>query len=326
MTIDDIASTIHAYRQNLAQIQSTIDIEGTNRDDSVEDAAKKKALVKLKKDLLNAIAFFESALAYKQTQKEFNKDADISDTHLHKCANVYYEPDDTWYNAVIKDINHKHKTCTVEYFGYKEDDVHSVVPFKYVKPHPALNVEEMFSGMACDVIYKEDGQWYGATVQRVSELGVHIKYNKYDTEEIVQCDYLRETPEQKVKNWNLKEQLKKEKESALKAKVDLVTIDGEEIQTHATHNDSNSNNVGNTNNGNALFNIPEKLKINPNDSEEQRLLKRKRVKQLKNKQKQKEIEKITQEKQQNWIDFNKKLKATAYPHFRTLTTFKPKLK
>jgi methionine-rich copper-binding protein CopC len=84
----------------------------------------------------------------------------------------------------------------------------------------------------------------------------------------------------------------------------------------------------NNNSGNhsVVFNIPEKLKINPNDSEEQRLLKRKRVKQLKNKQKQKEIEKLTQEKQQNWIDFNKKLKTTNYPHFRTLNTFKPKLK
>ena len=323
MTIDDINNTIHSYQQNLRQIESTIEIEEANDDNTVEDIAKKKALIKLKKDVQNAIAFFESALVYKRNQNEFNKDADISDVHLHKCANVYYEPDGMWYNAVIKDINHKSKMCTVEYFGYKEDDMYSVVPFKYVKPHAALNVEEMFSGMICDVIYKEDGQWYNATIQRVSELGVHIKYNKYDTEEIVQCDYLRETPEQKVKNWNLKEQKKKEKENATKTKVDLTLIDGEEIQTNGVISSSNSNSNSNIN---VLFNIPEKLKINPNDSEEQRLLKRKRVKQLKNKQKQKEIEKLTQEKQQNWIDFNKKLKTTNYPHFRTLNTFKPKLK
>lgn len=323
MTIDDIENTIHSYQQNLKQIESTLEMEEINEDNNnVEDIAKKKALVKLKKDLQNAIAFFESALIYKRNENEFNKDTDINDAYLNKCANVYYEPDDMWYNAIIKTINHKSKTCTVEYFGYKEDDVYSVVPFKYVKPHIGLNVEEVFNGMICDVIYKEDGLWYNATIQRVSELGVHVKYNKYETEEIVQCDYLRETPEQKVKNWNLKEQMKKEKESNLKSKIDLTAIDGEEIDINNTfiHGNNNSSSNG------IMFNIPEKLKINPNDSEEQRLLKRKRVKQLKNKQKQKEIEKITQEKQQNWIDFNKKLKSTNYPHFRTLTTFKPKSK
>ena len=322
MNIEDINNTIRSYQQNLKQIESTIEIEDTTSDNNVEDAARKKALIKLKKDVQNAIAFFESALVYKRNQNEFNKEDDINDVYVGKCANVYYEPEHMWYNAVIKDINHKSKMCSVEYFGYKDDDVYSVVPFKYVKPHVAINVEEMFSGMICDVIYKEDGMWYSATIQRVSELGVHIKYNKYDTEEIVQCDYIRETPEQKVKNWNLKEQMRKEKENALnKVKVDLTSIDGEEIQIN--NNGSMCNNSGNSS---VVFNIPEKLKINPNDSEEQRLLKRKRVKQLKNKQKQKEIEKITQEKQQNWIDFNKKLKTTNYPHFRTLNTFKPKLK
>ena len=87
---------------------------------------------------------------------------------------------------------------------------------------------------------------------------------------------MRITPEQKITNWKNKEEEKKKKKE-----------EGDKERSK--------------------FEIPNELRITPADNEETRLLKRKRVKQLKNKVKQREIEKITQAKQRNWLNFNKTL-------------------
>ena len=103
-------------------------------------------------------------------------------------------------------------------------------------------------------INKEDGNWYPATIIRISELGIHLKFNEFGGEEILQEDFIRITPEQEVAN--LKLETKKKKDNKEDEKEEK-------------------------------FVIPDRLKINPNDNEETRLLKRKRVKQLKNTEKQK---------------------------------------
>jgi len=54
------------------------------------------------------------------------------------------------------------------------------------------------------------------------------------------------------------------------------------------------------------FKLPDHLKVTPADNEQQRLIKRKRAKSLKNTHKQKAIEKISKEKQDDWINFSQK--------------------
>lgn len=271
MTIQEIKNNIESYQQNLAQINSAIEIEEKRND--IESISKCKALKNLKKDVENAIAFFSSTLEYKISLNSFNN-SPILTTSEGKCASIYYEPDKKWYNGIINKVDSENKTCKVTFFGYKDTQD---VPFKYVKPIELVKNEEIQVGIICDAIYKEDGLWYSCVVERTSDLGIHIKFDKYNNEEIVQIDYLRITPEQKVLNWKNKEEERKKKKDKDK--------------------ESEKN----------KFVIPNELRITPADNEEQRLLKRKRVKQLKNKTKQKEIEKITQEKQQNWLNFTKNL-------------------
>ena len=284
MTISEIKENIESFKQNLSQIESTLEIEEKSKD--IESSAKCKALNNLKKDVQNAIAFYTSTLEYKITQSSFNTQP-ITSKSINKCASLYYELDKKWYNGIINSIDQENKKCSVTFFGYKETED---LPFKYIKPIDEVSPEELTPGTVCDAIYKEDGLWYTCVVERTSELGIHIKFDKYNNEEIVSNDYLRITPEQKITNWKNKEEEKKKKKE-----------EGDKERSK--------------------FEIPNELRITPADNEETRLLKRKRVKQLKNKVKQREIEKITQAKQRNWLNFNKTLNGNKKN--KTLNGFTP---
>lgn len=284
MSVDEVKASIESYKQNLLQIESALEIQKNNSD--LDSATKCKALETLKKDVKNAITFFTKTLEYKIAQVSFNT-AGVTQASVGKCASIYYEADQKWYNGIINSIDLKNKTCNVTYFGYKETED---LPFKYIKPITPLPQEELTSGTLCDIIYKEDGFWYSGIIERTSELGIHVKFDKYKNEEIVQSDYIRITPEQKIENWKRKD-TKSEEQSDKKGKGKFI--------------------------------IPENLKITPADSEDQRLLKRKRVKQLKNKTKQKEMEKISQEKQQNWLNFKKSLSSNRGSNNKTLNGFTP---
>lgn len=65
----------------------------------------------------------------------------------------------------------------------------------------------------------------------------------------------------------------------------------------------------------AVFKIPDNLRVKPNDSETQRLQKRKKVKNLKRRFKMNLLEKDNKMKQKSWNDFNKKAKRKRRGHF-----------
>src|SRR5690606_35241801 len=113
----------------------------------------------------------------------------------------------------------------------------------------------------------EDGKWYNSTIEAISEHGVHVKYNKYDDIEVITFDSIRITPDQKLANQKRKETIKP------------INIEEDE------------------------FKLPDYLKITPADNEAQRLSKKKRAKSIKQKHKQKIIEKISKEKQDQWLTF-----------------------
>ena len=125
--------------------------------------------------------------------------------------------------------------------------------------------------MLCDAIYYEEGKWYNAMIETISEHGVHVKYKKYNDVEVVSFDSIRFTPEQNLLN------MKKKEEALKKTKSEVSENDLE-------------------------FKLPEYLKITPTDNEVQRLSKRKRVKSMKNTHKQKIIEKVSKDKQDNWLN------------------------
>jgi hypothetical protein len=226
-----------------------------------------KSLENLKSEVLNALEYFKKNLSYKVNEISFNT-LPIQLESIGKIASIYNEKDRKWYNGLIKDINEKKETCKIIFFGDEEENLREI-PFKYIKLNDEVSDEDIFPNAICNCLYKGDGLYYTAKIKRISELGIHIKYIDYDDEDIVSKDYVKISPEQKIENYNRKYNI----------------------------NDKVEN----------KFILPEKFKIKPNDNEETRLLKRKRVKKMKYKFKQNKLEEICQEKQQNWIDFNKNL-------------------
>ena len=246
-------------------------------DDSLKEEKKKnpneknnltiKSLDNLKNEVLNALEYFKKNLSYKVNEISFNTNS-IPKESIGKIASIYNEKDKEWYNGEIKNVNEKKETCQISFFGEEENKIKEI-PFKYIKLNDEVSDEDIFPNAICNCLYKGDGLYYTAKIKRISELGIHIKYIDYDDEDIVSKDYIKISPEQKIENYNKKYNI----------------------------NDKVEN----------KFILPEKFKIKPNDNEETRLLKRKRVKKMKYKFKQNQFEEICQEKQQNWIDFNKNL-------------------
>jgi hypothetical protein len=271
MSIIEIETKIAEYKNNLCQIENILDREKEKSLNlhNPSNISRINELIKVQKDLKNAIYFHEELkkFSFENNPAIFNLQAlDLSMNG--KICQAFYEADSQWYLAMINEVILNDKTAEITWLGYKEK---MSLPWAYIKVQPALKKEQLEVGMFCDAIYYEEGKWYQASIEMISEHGVHVKYKKYEDVEVVSFDSIRITPQQNLLNM-------KRKEESLKNKKD------EEL--------------------NLEFKLPDYLKINPADSEIQRLTKRKRVKALKNSHKQKVMEIISKEKQDNWLNFS----------------------
>jgi len=147
--------------------------------------------------------------------------------------------------------------------------IHSI----YVKPHDLSDKNLFVPGLVCDCIYDKDGTYHPCEIEKITEEGYHIKFQKYHTQEIVPFCFL------------------KIRKSNYLGKRDVMSGDQTE------------------------FILPDNLRVKPNDSEAQRLQKRKKVKNLKRRFKMNLIEKDNKLKKQSWCNFNKKAKRKRRGYF-----------
>jgi hypothetical protein len=275
--LTEIWNKLQEYKQSLSQIESLIERENEKSHLPSIDNSKKQDrlnnLFKLQKDLKDTILFQEDLyrFRYKICDYIFN-DQILSKQEVGKICYAYFEGEGKWFTAMINEINLEQGSAEITWLGYKEK---CQVPFKYIKVNEPVLSSELSIGMQVEAIYFEDGMWYNSTVEMISEHGVHVKYNKYNDVEVVSFDSIRITPEQRLEN-NKKKELELQKNLKKDKNEDLT------------------------------FKFPEHLRVTSADDEQQRLLKRKRVKGLKNQHKQKVIEKISKEKQDSWMEFNQK--------------------
>lgn len=273
LSLEEIEKKIVEFKNNLSQVEAILERE---KESKKLDTNRLDDLIKLQKDLKAAIMFQEETRKFKiaTSSTSFNNNP-IFLEDVGRICNAFYESENKWYTAMINQVYLHDLTAEITWLGYKEKEV---LPFKYIKINEPLKKEELEVGMLCEAIYYEDGKWYNATIQMISDHGVHVKYNKYDDIEVVSFDSIRITPEQKL--------LFQKKKENLKNKA-------------GTEDDME-------------FKLPEYLKITPADNEMQRLSKKKRAKALKNSHKQKIIEKINKEKQDEWINFSSKNKKKGF--------------
>ena len=285
LNYEEITNKINTFKQNLSQVQSIIDSHKEKLSLTFFNEGKVNTnindLIKMEKDIKNSIAHMEDIKRFKlKTDPNiFNNNPLDPVSSIGKICSVYFELEKVWSMAMINTVNVEDKSAEITWLGYKTKDT---VPWNYIKIQESINPNDLEVGTFCDAIYYEDGKWYQSVVEMVSEYGVHIKYKKYDNVEVLSFDSIRITPEQKILN-------QKRKESAQEK-------------------------IKNPEQSELTFKLPEYLKVTPLDNEQQRLIKKKRAKSLKQSHKQKIIEKVSKEKQEEWINFkqNSKIKAGGY--------------
>jgi hypothetical protein len=280
---EEIDHKINEYKNNLSQIETILEREKEkllNFQIGGSNMSRINELTKVQRDLKSAIEFQEDIRRYKiiLDPKIFNSQP-LDQSHVGRICTAFFEPESQWHLAIVNSINYNEKTAEITWLGYKEK---STVQWSFVKIQQLVRPDNLEEGMSCDAIYYEEGKWYHAEVEKISELGVHVKYKKYNDIEVVSFDSIRFTPEQNLSNLKRKQIEKPEK---------------------------NENNSVES----AEFKLPEYLKITPADNEMQRLSKRKRVKALKYTHKEQIIEKFSKEKQDNWLSFSQQASKNKLP-------------
>lgn len=277
MTIPEIESKISLYKNNLSEIENILDREKEKSLNILNpgNLSRINELTKVQKDLKNAINFHEELRKFLiENDPELFNNSPLDSTMNGKICSAFYDIESQWYLAMINEVNCEDKSAEITWLGYKEK---CSLPWSHIKVQPSIKKESLEVGMFCDAIYYEDGKWYQASIEMISEHGVHVKYKKYEDVEVVSFDSIRITPQQNLLNQKRKEESQQNKKD-------------EEI--------------------NLEFKLPEHLKITPADNEVQRLSKRKKVKSLKNTHKQKVMDIISKEKQDNWLNFYQNVNKT----------------
>jgi len=170
----------------------------------MQSSSRIDELLKMQKDLKNAITYKEEVKKFKLLTDPsiFNNVPLDINTPSGKICMAFYAGEKKWFTAMINNLNEKDKTCEVTWLGYKEKEI---LPWTFIKIQESIKTTEIEIGMFCEAIYYEDGQWYHATIENISEHGVHVKYKKYNDIAVVSYDSIRITPEQKLLNQKRKE-------------------------------------------------------------------------------------------------------------------------
>lgn len=230
-------------------------------------------LMKLRQDLLGAIAYEESSIKSLQNHEDFLFSPEVlAAEHVDRLCRTYFYTENKWYNAKIDSVDVDSQEADVSYIGYQNSyKVHAM----FIKVIPKPNPENLEPGCYCEAIYKGDGHYYPCIIEKVSEEGYHVRFKKFNNREIVGLYYLRES-----RNNNNDVNKKKNFDDLTEFKVifKIYFI--------------------------LFFQIPEHLKILPNDSEVQRVSKKKKIKKLKQAFKIQLIEKHSKEKQGKWTNFS----------------------
>lgn len=137
-------------------------------------------------------------------------------------------------------------------------------------------------GTKVQAVYSEDGEWYDATIEAFTPNGYLVAYNGWGNKEEVDPDNVRAVEEVIVDPLVEAEKEAEATKQALKRKIAQAAVADVDIQSKT---------------------LPAKLRIEPEDSEDVKAAKRKKIHSFKSKIRKEQIE-VTQNKRQNaWQQF-----------------------
>mmetsp|Transcript_57893 Transcript_57893/g.154698 ORF Transcript_57893/g.154698 Transcript_57893/m.154698 type:complete len:323 (+) Transcript_57893:107-1075(+) len=263
-TSEDLLTKLDQYREQLAQVES-----------GLEENPEEPQLLKLRNDLREVIALTEDLQKYQAaTEQDARPGASAAvGTEQRSAAakiigrtcEVFYEDGTTkkWYNAIIKSVRKDSR-------GIDRCTV-ELIGFQNTREYRFSEVRlvkpphpaQCGPGTKCQAIFEEDGLWYDCVVKEQTEKGYRVLFTDYGNDEEVNFDQVR---------------LGQSKQAEKKANVkEYVTPAG--------------------------YRIPENLKIDPADSQKQKALKRRKIREIKAEQRKKMMDQDHLKVQNNWQKF-----------------------
>ncbi|CAF1919894.1 BnaC02g34700D [Brassica napus] len=132
-------------------------------------------------------------------------------------------------------------------------------------------------GTKVQAVFSEDGEWYEATVEAHTLNGFYVSYNEWGNKEEVDPDNVRAIENNALLE---AERLAEATKNALKRKIEQAASSDYQSKT-----------------------LPAKLKIDPNDPEDVKIAKRKKIHAFKSKARQEQLEVAQNKKQNAWQQF-----------------------
>lgn len=135
-------------------------------------------------------------------------------------------------------------------------------------------------GTKVQAVWSEDGEWYDGTVEGITQNGYFVRYDGWGNQEEVDPDNVRAIQEGVVNALLEAEKEAEATKQAIKRKIAQAAVVDFQSRT-----------------------LPEKLRIDPNDPEDVKVTKRKKIHAFKSKMRMEQLE-VTQNKRQNaWQQF-----------------------
>ncbi|XP_076932031.1 uncharacterized protein LOC143597409 [Bidens hawaiensis] len=147
---------------------------------------------------------------------------------------------------------------------------------------PVFGAHKLPVGAKVQAVYSDDGDWYDATIEALTPNGYLVAYNGWGNKEEVDPDNIRALDDATVDPLLEAEKEAEATKQALKRKIALAASTDVDFQSKS---------------------LPAKLRIEPEDSEDVKAAKRKKIHQFKSKMRKEQIEVAQNKKQNAWQQF-----------------------
>ncbi|CAK9136550.1 unnamed protein product [Ilex paraguariensis] len=273
LNVEELASNLSTYKEQLQQVRKLLDDDPGNSE-----------YADMEKELGEVIALTEELLATAKQNDNSGLDiqtsSDASHSLRHSAGTSPYNRG--WknnfqfplhfleFNIFMKGLGFNFPYSP--WFGVLEDGSDSRTISDHFDKFPV--------GTKVQAVWSEDGEWYDATIEALTPNGYYVRYDGWGNNEEVDPANIRPVEEGAVNSLLEAEREAEATKQALKRKV---------AQAAATDFQSRS--------------LPAKLRIEPDDPEDVKVAKRKKIHLYKSKMRIEQLE-VTQNKRQNdWQQF-----------------------
>ena len=189
------------------------------------------------------------------------------------------------YAGVVTDIINDTE-FKIKYFGYEKEvslPKQSLMHIKAEDPAALVPKDQLKVGTKCMAKYSEDQQFYQAMITSITSHGYQLQYTEYGNHEEVPYEYIKMLNNNDNSNSNSSSSGKNELDNKRSKEEKVDDIE------------------------NSFITIPKSLEILPTDTEEEKNRKRKKIKNIKNKNRiiAKDVE--VQKVQKSWQNFVSKV-------------------